>query len=460
MWPWVSAMTRSTNSLPYDPETYEPPHPAHELGAAKFAPLTASPSSSGAQGACKALLDELAKDMDDKITPKQLNALGAVTADLLERPPEDQGGWLYRSLNAASFTGAPVGHRPFMKVYSAMCGSMIEEVRGNRVWTDSQIAKSGKLMQWQRATRFRATPGLRQWFSDRGITHDTWSTHFARDVSGPFTSKGTCSIVLRSGKPPRHFRVSKGYPVPLDRSDHQVSAMVARMDRINEYLGRAEVSPHGPVILRRIFAQGDDPAHGWRQGGRLYAVGAAPYQTAKRQQRANITINGRSTVEIDIQASHLTILSSLGHLPHFEGDPYDLGGDPPRPVVKQWVNMTLSHGKRHARWPKEAVDNLLKNEGIDLKVDYPLGSTGDTILRHLPILRDDGSPSVAMGWGELQFLESEVILTCLEVLAFEHDVPALPVHDSLIVPKDAEDVAKSVLGRTFKAAFGVDPVIK
>src|SRR5690606_23928169 len=107
----------------------------------------------------------------------------------------------------------------------------------------------------------------------------------------------------------------------------------------------------GPVILRRIFAHGDDPQHGWRQGGRLYAVGASPYQTVKREQRSGITINGKATCELDIRASHLTILAGLGHVPRFHDDPYVIA-DLPRPVVKRWVNMTLSHGKRHARWPK------------------------------------------------------------------------------------------------------------
>jgi hypothetical protein len=452
-------MKPSINSLPYDPETYEPLHPAHELEAARYSPLTAFPASSVAVSACQSLLDELSAGMDGKVTGKQLKALGAVAADLLERDPDDEGGWLYRSMNAASFTGAPIGQRPFMKVYSAMTGDMIEEVRGNRLWGESQIAKSGKLPVWQRATRFRPTPALRQWFASQGITRGNWEEHFTRDPSPPMLSKGTCSVILRSGKPPRHFRVSKGYRVPLDLSEPKVAAMVARMDRLNDYLSKATVTPHGPVVLRRIFAHGDDPGHGWRQGGRLYAVGASPYQTAKRERRSAITIDGKATCELDIQASHLTILAGLGHVPPFEGDPYEMSW-PERPVVKRWVNMTLSHGKRHSRWPKATVDDLLKADGINLKTDYPLEKTGDAILRHLPILKEDGSSSVAVGWGELQFRESEVVLAGMEVLAFEHDVPALPVHDSLIVPEDAEAVAEAVLRKTFRDAVGVDPVIK
>ena len=50
-------------------------------------------------------------------------------------------------------------------------------------------------------------------------------------------------------------------------------------------------------------------------------------------------------------------------------------------------------------------------------------------------------------------------MKAIEVLAFDHDVPALPVHDSLIVPRQHEDLAKSVLGRAFRDAIGIDAVI-
>ena len=446
------------DASPYNPETYVPRYPANELDAAKYSPLTARPISPVAVSACKSLLAHVFKESGDHTTGKQFKALGALIADLLERRPDDQGGWHYRSMDAASFTGGSVGYRPFVKVYSALTELMIEEVRGNRVWVKSELTNNTKQPSWQRATRFRATPSLRLWFVDQGISVSNWSDHFERDPSPPMANKATCSVILREGKPPRHFGVSRGYKIPIVLSDPKVASLVARMDRINDYLSKVDVSPHGPVVLRRIFAQGDNPTHGWQEGGRLYAVGASPYQTVKRAKRADITINGEPTCELDIQASHLTILAGLGHVPRSNGDPYAIEGLP-RPVVKQWVHMTLSHGRRHARWPQATLSDLMKDYDIDLKADYPLASTGDTILQHFPILKDDGSSSAAIGWGELQFRESEVIMKAIEVLAFDHDVPALPVHDSLIVPRQHEDLAKSVLGRAFRDAIGIDAVI-
>jgi hypothetical protein len=442
---------------------YEPRYPPEQMDAAHLAALTARPSSPVAIAACRDLLEHLLgqphmQAAEAKVTLKRLKVFGALVADLLERDPNDNGGWLFRSTSSNSFSGDIVGYRPFMTGYSALVGMMVEEVKGHRIWGDSELLASGKTPVWQRATRFRATPRLRDWFSERGIDRGSWKDHFKRGLSAPSAGKGPCPVVLRAEKPPHHFRVRKGHNLPIDKSDPLVAALIARMGRINDYLGKLEVEPYGPVVLRRIFSNGDNPKHAWRQGGRLYAIGSTTYQTAKKVARRGITINGKPTSELDIQASHVTILAGLGHIPRFQGDPYEVDGIP-RSVVKKWVQMTLSHGRRHLRWPPDAIRDLQKDHGIDLKADYPLSSTAEIILRHLPILKYDGSTSVAVGWGELQFRESEIILAAMEVLAFEHDVPALPIHDSLMVPEEAKDLAKSVLGAAFKAALGLVAVI-
>jgi hypothetical protein len=212
--------------------------------------------------------------------------------------------------------------------------------------------------------------------------------------------------------------------------------------------------------LQRIFSEGHLPDHHWRQGGRLYAIGGkGNYQNAKKDERKAITIDGRPTVELDIRASHLTILVGLGHLPLecLEGDPYAIEGIP-RPVVKQWVTMTISHGKRHRAWPKAVASEFREKHGINLGEDYPIRRTGDAILEKLPLIQSDGQ-SVPVGWGELQFRESEVILATMEALAFDHGIPSLPVHDSLIVPADAQGLAIAAFREVFGSSLGVVPEV-
>lgn len=441
----------------FSPDDYVPPYPAAELDAAEYAPLSAVPVSREAVSACAELAERVLADVGEKVTNIRREALGALMADLVGRDEGDSGGWLYRSMGPKSFTGQAVGYKPFNTIYSAMLkAALVQQHRGNRVWMASEIAASGRSPAWQRATRFRSTARLREWLSERDITRAKWSSHFERATAAAPRPDSFMPVVLRAEKPPRRMGRFRGRDIPITRSTPKVGELSARMDRINAYLAGAVVDPFGPVVLRRIFACGDDARHGWNQGGRLYAIGSEPYQTAKREKRRNITINGQPTTELDIQASHLTILAALGQVPRFSGDPYEIDGFP-RPVVKQWVNMTLSHGKRHPSWPQEAVEGFSKH-GIDLKAEYPIKSTGDAILRHLPILQEDGS-AVAVGWGELQFRESEVVLATMEALAFEHNVPALPVHDSLIVPVGARDLATAALMDEWHRAFNITPVI-
>ncbi len=194
-------------------------------------------------------------------------------------------------------------------------------------------------------------------------------------------------------------------------------------------------------------------------GGRLYALGTDNYQTAKKQDRAAILINGKATIELDLRASHLTLMVGLGHIPAvvLDGDPYTVEGLP-REIVKQWVTMTISHGKRHKRWPPVAKQEFRAKHGWDLTKDFPILTTGDAILCKLPIFGTEGE-ALPVTWGELQFIESEIVISTMESLAFDHDIASLPVHDSLIVPQEDAALASDLFRETFKTFVGVEPEV-
>lgn len=458
------SLTQDCPALPQDPAPQPRVQSRNEEHArAIYATLLDRPASGVAVSLCEELLDGLLRDKQ-KRNPraKQRVAFGALIADLLHRDPADNGGWLYRSLRPEGFTGEAIGYRVFRPIVEAMDGTMLEVVTGRQFWTKTELTGGKWQIANQQATRFRATDHLRQLFEDQGINHANWSEHFERDSGAVEKAQGKrpVSVILRGGKPPRSTGVTKGHPLPIDLKDPVVSAMVSRMDKLNDYLSSQRIEPYGPTVqLKRIFSEGDKPDHDWRQGGRLYTPGRESYQNAKKEARKAISINGDPTVELDIQSSHLTLLVGLGHLPVecLDSDPYAVEGIP-RSVVKQWVTMTMSHGKRHLRWPKDASDELLSKHGIDVKKDYPIGRTGDTILEKLALIQSDGR-SVPAGWGELQFLESEIMLACMETLAFDHDVPSLTVHDSLIVPVEAESLARATLQEKFKEMLGVMPEV-
>jgi len=60
-------------------------------------------------------------------------------------------------------------------------------------------------------------------------------------------------------------------------------------------------------------------------------------------------------------------------------------------------------------------------------------------------------------WGHLMFRESRVIMSTMLRLARAHNIPALPVHDSLIVPRSKEVTAWKVLNEQFTKIIGVEP---
>ena len=55
--------------------------------------------------------------------------------------------------------------------------------------------------------------------------------------------------------------------------------------------------------------------------------------------------------------------------------------------------------------------------------------------------------------------EAEAMMTAMETLRYE-GLPALPVHDSLIVPKSKKRLAHDILKETFETRFSVPFVVK
>jgi hypothetical protein len=76
----------------------------------------------------------------------------------------------------------------------------------------------------------------------------------------------------------------------------------------------------------------------------VYSVREDSYQTLKKPQRLQMTLDGEPVAEIDIRASYLTLLHGLRRIPFdpAERDPYKID-HLPRAVVKTWVTMTIEH---------------------------------------------------------------------------------------------------------------------
>ena len=84
----------------------------------------------------------------------------------------------------------------------------------------------------------------------------------------------------------------------------------------------------------------------------------------KQQDRARMRIGGEEVVEIDINASYLTILHGISGFALPERDDiYDISGID-RAIVKAWITSTIGHHSFHSRWPKNALAEI-KAAGVD-----------------------------------------------------------------------------------------------
>jgi hypothetical protein len=250
----------------------------------------------------------------------------------------------------------------------------------------------------------------------------------------------------------------KGGALPLDFTDPKVVKLRDQVICINTFSAKHVIVGVVHSSFQRIFHATEGEKCRWDKGGRLYSSERVNYQRAKKPVRAEMTIDGERVVELDLTASHLTILHALRDCPFdLTHDPYRIEGIP-REVVKRWVTMTLGHDRFHRSWPKRVREDLEPTIGQSLQGAFPISKTRDAILAHLPLLADWAESP--FDWGDLQFVESNVMMETVETLAFTHGVPCLPVHDSIIVQVQHQELASQVLKEAFRTVIGVIPHLK
>ena len=135
-----------------------------------------------------------------------------------------------------------------------------------------------------------------------------------------------------------------------------------------------------------------------------------------------------------------------------------------REVAKFWINASFGNSKLLSRWNEDNLESievrLTKRElsGFDPKL-YPMKMIRQKVLERHPLLARWGGEirGRVRDYGDLMFLESEVIIGAMLSLMREHEVPSLPEHDALIVPASKFQVAKGVLVHHFRKQTGVTP---
>ncbi|OWV41799.1 hypothetical protein CDZ95_16930 [Mameliella alba] len=300
------------------------------------------------------------------------------------------------------------------------------------------------------ASRYRATPKLLKLTANHGITAETFSEHFYDDA------KDRKILKLRATSERAGPHKDKGKVMSFRRTP-KTRKLESQVQELNTYFSEQRFGGIPAPQLQRIFNNGDDPAFNWDMGGRLYAVGPGNYQSLKLAQRRTITINGEPSCEIDISASHLTLVHGLLKEPlDLSCDPYEIQGVP-RLLVKKALVTMIGTGKPLKRWPRGAKSEFTEDTGN--KFPTITGKqVSQILLRRFPCL--NRMADAALDWSKLQFIEAEVLLRAMLCLKSQLDVPALPVHDSLIVPVSAAEACEQEIKRAFEGMCGLSPRLK
>jgi hypothetical protein len=452
------------DQLPWEPKT--PKEQREALGYAPSATLRATPASQQAADLMRDLANRYPRPQAakgktyarGKTLVRYANAGGAFIADLLVAAANKRSeGWLRCSHKKTDYTDQYVTWTMFDGVRKAWLeAGLIEHKPGypGMLAFGNPGPARGKL------TRYRATPKLLEIAAGHGITPANVLEHFRLEFKMP-------SELIRLTQP------SVGTP-----DTPKVAKLRSDVAELNAFFAKQTLTPRTIKHLGwvRMF-HGYTEGFRWDKGGRLYSQpqGRFCYQNLpekleddRKITRSQMRINGEMVVEIDLSSSFLTIFYALcDEQLDRNQDAYAgiLGSTAlDREVAKFWINASFGNSRLLTKWTKDLVeelqDKLTKKglSGFDKEL-YPMRTIKEKILERHPLLARWGGEirGRVRGYGDLMYIESEAIIGAMLALMRDHQVPSLPVHDSLIVPSSKFFVAKGALVDHFRKQTGVVP---
>jgi len=428
-------------------------HEYTQLKNARFMGLSTLPASKVAHKLCAVVTDHILKH-ETRVRARRAkdqatfeHAVELIMGDLLTAAIHDEAGWAYRSVSKKSFTDTEIKGDTFNAVMNSLSElGYVAKVMGGNVTNIFATDPTNGFYPGM-ATRFKATDALLSVCKDSGFELTATKKHFKRrPILRELRLKGMSSRF-------EGLKIS-GRPMQFGQTDVTV-AITNRLSEVNSFLVDQSYQGMDFYGLRRIFNEGDHPSFNWNLGGRLYGVGEDSYQLLKKAQRLNIKINKEAVVELDINASYLRILHGLRGFPLPQSkDIYAIEGID-RALVKAWVSSTLGHTSFHRSW-SPGVFAEFKKAGVIIGKNMSYPGLKPQVLAHFPVLND--WPDCGIRWSSLMYEESEAMMAAIESLR-SMGVVALPVHDSLIVPKSKGLLAERVMRETFEARFDVGFVV-
>jgi hypothetical protein len=244
-------------------------------------------------------------------------------------------------------------------------------------------------------------------------------------------------------------------PALIDYPDDCAIANKLRepLRQYNRFLSQSRIqiisalnSPPPPpfVPFKRLFAS--DGTISFTLRGRLHGgcVGGW-HQGLPKDQRHSIRINDEPICDLDYSNMHLRLAYREAQCSPPDGDLYTIKGlEDYRSAVKQVVLAMLAKSGALTKLPRGTRNQLPKQwNGKNIRQAV--------LQHHAPIAHIFGKDNSH----RLTFQESQVLIEVLCRLMNQHNVPALPMHDGLMVQASKRKLAMKVMQEVAMEVLGV-----
>ena len=229
---------------------------------------------------------------------------------------KSNNGLSYHPMSANYFTDLIVGYEMFHKVVHGLEELGLIVIYDGKNSRPTDWGEGVKTYFGGLATRFKPLHLLLVKAAQHGMSEESFHEHF--HVVMPSNV-----VEVRASKEPGGKRGKKMKLSSFPRSQQIINDITA----INDFLSTFTYEGMVFTGLRRLFNEGDRGNFDFNLGGRLYPSGSLGYMGMNSLERSSITISEEAIVEIDINASYLTILHALKDIAMPEAeDMYAIGG--------------------------------------------------------------------------------------------------------------------------------------
>lgn len=228
---------------------------------------------------------------------------------------------------------------------------------------------------------------------------------------------------------------------PVELKNNKYVSIQRSLEFINKTLRQSKYFCNNEAVrvpvLKRVYNLSS-----FSYGGRFYSTGLFNYQGLGKEERSNILINDKPTVEVDYKSIHPNILySMIGE--QLDKDPYFIDGID-RGIVKA-LFLILVNSK----------NELMVKRAVKEKLGYTHKITQDIIDKILENNREIKDLFFNDNIGlRLQNLDSKIAEEVMLKFIKKCGRPILPIHDSFIVVESDKDLLTDIMIEVYRDTTG------